>query len=92
MKIWDPNEKFKCKMTLVGHTAAIICLLLLKEGKIMSGSKDKSINVWDSKENYKCIKTIEAHTATINEMFLLSDGKLVTVSSDKTAKIWEVYY
>lgn len=49
---------------LEGHEAAVLCLLLLPSGDLLSGSGDCTIKVW-SLETGKCTATIAAHADSV---------------------------
>ena len=85
----DKETKFKCTHSLKGHSETIFCLLILKDGKIASGSEDNSIRIWDPKENFQCIKTLYGHNGKVYAIVLLKDEKIVSGSQDKSIKIWD---
>ena len=51
VKVWDLKTG-KCKLTLRGHTAAVLCVQF-DEQKIVSGSYDKKIKVNCVRASYK---------------------------------------
>lgn len=72
--------------TLTGHTDAILsCCINYSNSKIISGSKDCSINVWDLKD-YKLLYNIKNHQGWIK--YLHCDKHLLYAGSgDKTFSI-----
>ena len=36
-----------CERVLEGHTNCVLCVAVLPDGKVVSGSADKSLRVWD---------------------------------------------
>jgi WD40 repeat protein len=42
----------------------VLCLLLLSNGQLASGSGDKTIKIWNTVTG-DCIKTLEGHTCNI---------------------------
>ena len=36
-----------CERVLEGHTGFVCCVAVLPDGKVVSGSSDKSLRVWD---------------------------------------------
>ena len=63
IKIWDLESK-TCLKTLCGHTNTVICLEVLTNGQLISGSFDKSIKVWNT-ENGKCVNTLNDHAYSV---------------------------
>ena len=51
-----------CVQTLEGHSDAVQCLLLLPDGRLLTGSNDRSIKLW---EQHKCVHTFQGHTDTV---------------------------
>jgi WD40 repeat protein len=60
IKFWNVNNG-QCIKTLNGHTHFVVCLLLLRNGHLASGSWDKTIKIWNT-DTGECIKTLEGHT------------------------------
>ncbi|RNA23008.1 WD40 repeat-containing, partial [Brachionus plicatilis] len=60
----------------------------MQDGKIVSGSSDKTIKIWD-KDTFECLKTINGHNSYVNCLAIMQDWKIVSRSSDKTIKIWD---
>ena len=56
--------------SLKGHSKNILCLSLLSENILASGSEDKSIKIWDI-NNRKCIKTISNNYKRIDYYYLI---------------------
>lgn len=54
VRVWD--EEGALQSTLLGHTAAVWCVLVLDNGVVVSGSADKSLRMW---AEGACIKVIE---------------------------------
>ena len=45
LKVWDVNHGL-CLQTLRGHTGWVNCMGLLPDGRVVSGSRDKTLKVW----------------------------------------------
>ena len=82
--------KFKGQLTstLTGHSSYINSFILLKYGRIASGSWDKTIKIWDT-NNYSCLSTLSGHSDRIYSLIVLPDGRLASGSADSTIKIWD---
>ena len=47
IRIWDPVSSV-CERTLTGHVGAVRALAFLPDGRLASGSEDKTIKIWSS--------------------------------------------
>ena len=79
----------KPKHVLQYHTEPIFCTAVLKDGRIATGSKDKTIIVFNNK-TLKPDLTIKEHNGVVVNMIELSTGELASCSEDKTIKIYDV--
>ena len=91
-KILEPIFKPKVR-TLKGHKSLIRCFAVLPNGRIVSGSLDKTIKIWDS-NTYKLLKTLEGHKYNVNSLAVFPDGKRLISISDNAEdpveiKIWD---
>jgi WD40 repeat protein len=77
--------------TLKRHSNFVTCLVVLHDGRLCSGSYDKSIKIWDvSKGDEKEVKILNGHSDFVNCLVVLPDGRLCSGSDDKSIKIWNV--
>jgi len=74
---------------LTNHTDYIVCLCILSDGRLVSGSNDKSIIIYN-KQTYQPDLIIKEHNNRINCIIQLSSGELVSCSNDKTIKIYNI--
>ena len=72
-------EEAKC---ITDHASSAFSLLLLKDKRIASCSRDKTIGIYDPSNDYKCTQVIERHTKGINSICELDDGTIVSCSWD----------
>ena len=80
-----------CATTLTGHTNNVYSVCQLADGRIVSGSEDKSIKVWDLSSNGgvgSCVLTLTGHTGYVYSVCQLADGRIVSGSDDKSIKVW----
>jgi len=71
-----------------GHTKTIWALAIgLNNGKVYSGSADKTIRVW-SCEGGALLQTLHGHTAEVNALAVGPDEKLYSGSMDHTIRVW----
>ena len=75
------------EFSLSGHSECVLSLIQLRDGRLVSGSSDKTIKVWrltTKKEEF----TLKGHNDIVNSLVELKDGKLASSSLDRTIKIW----
>jgi WD40 repeat protein len=92
--ILDSFDNYSIVDTLIGHKNSILCLLMLPDGKIVSGSKDKKIKIWNKNFNnkFECIATLREHKSCVTSLLLLPDGKFASGSKDSKIIIWSYDY
>ena len=74
-------------MTLTGHSDWVTSVIQLSDGKVCSGSFDKTVKIWDLTTG-RCVMTLKGHCDSVRSVIQLSDGKVCSGSDDKTVKIW----
>ena len=72
---------------LTNHSHYVYCLCVLKDGRLVSGSRDKSIIIYN-KETYKPDLIIKEHKDSVFCITALSSG--ISCSNDKTIKIYNI--
>jgi WD40 repeat protein len=72
-------------LTLVGHTNTVTSLAVLPDGKLASGSNDKTVRVWDVVTG--ACTLLGEHTLEVYTLAVLPDGRLM--SADKTVRVWD---
>jgi WD40 repeat protein len=75
---------------LKGHMNSVMCVVLLSDGKLASGSFDQTVRIWDV-DTGECIRVLNGHAKNIWSIIQLEDHKLVSCGYDNTARIWNVY-
>jgi WD40 repeat protein len=72
-----------------GHTGLVQALAVLPNGKLASGSWDKTIRIWDV-ATQRCEVTLQGHQKLVRSVAALRSGKLASGSGDNTIRIWNV--
>ena len=64
-----------------------MCVSVLPDGKVISGSSDRSLKVWDHVSG-ECQHTLTGHTGAIMCVSVLPGGKVISGSLDNSLKVW----
>jgi WD40 repeat protein len=72
-----------------GHKDWVYCLQALPDGRIVSGSYDKTLRIWskDSSGRWQS-EVLKGHESYVFCLQALPDGRIVSGSYDKTLRIW----
>jgi hypothetical protein len=72
---------------LEGHTECVYALAVGIDGKVYSGSCDKTIRVWSGTDGWN-LQTIVGPTHTVCALAVGLDGKIYSGSYDTTIRVW----
>ena len=72
---------------LEGHTNIVRALAVGLDGKMYSGSYDKTIRVWSHVDGAH-LRTLEGHTDNVRALTVGLDGNLYSGSWDRTIRVW----
>ena len=81
-----PNSLKNNFKILQYHTDSISYLSKLIDGRLISCSWDKSLNIY-KKDTYELQLSIKEHTDCVSSFTQVKNGKIITCSSDKSMKI-----
>ena len=82
-------EKLKMIRELRIHKQKVNCIIILKDGRLASGSSDQMIKVTNLSQ-FSVDLSITAHKGPVNSLCQLPNGNLVSCSSDRTIKTWKL--
>ena len=71
---------------LTAHTGFVLSVCALGDGRLASGSGDRTIRIWDLNKGGECVQTLTGHTSSIFSVCALGDGRLASGSGDNTIR------
>jgi WD40 repeat protein len=89
IRIWDPVSG-TCSAAFEGHRDFdfVWALAVLGDGRLASGSNDKTIRLWDPASG-SCSAVFQGHQGGVWALAVLGDGRLASSSKDKTIRLWD---
>jgi len=88
MKIWNYTNGNLIKI-LEGHFTNVICMTILKNGNILSGSYDHTAKIWNKKFDNPSF-TLSGHEFTVYNVCECKNGNILTASGDGSIKLWDL--
>ncbi len=90
IRIWNKHSKeYECEITLSEHKGAITTITQLKDGRLISGSKDKKIIIWNiNGKSFNMMQQLTDHKGGIYTIEKLKNGKIASGGEDKIIIIW----
>jgi WD40 repeat protein len=84
MIVWNKNLTYTKE--LKQHSAGILSIKQLKDGRICSSSADKTVKIWDI--DFRNLYVFKEHTGYVNCLCIIKDGGLVSGGADGIVNIW----
>ncbi|KAJ1675271.1 hypothetical protein EV182_001590 [Spiromyces aspiralis] len=85
VRIWDTKLR-RSTASVAGHTAAVTCVRWGGDGRIYTGSQDKTIKIWNT--DGSLWKTLTGHAHWVNSLTLSSDFVLRTGANDHKGTVY----
>lgn len=86
VRVWESNTG-KNLRTLEGHQQAVTTVAITTDGKVASGSLDKTVKIWPAKNDTPI--TLDGHTKAITALAWSKDGAtLASGSADNAVILW----
>lgn len=92
--IWEESEvgNYVNKVTINQMVGKVLCLYLLKDGRLVSTSDgDNTIKIWvaDNSKSFTSQQTLTGHNKNVISITQIKDDRLVTGSMDNAIIIWK---
>ena len=85
---WDVERGTETASPLT-HQDVVRTLAVLPDGRLASGSEDRTIRIWDPDTGAETAR-LSGHGSSVNGLAVLADGRLASGSSDHTIRLWDV--
>ena len=87
LKVLDAADG-SCRAILEGHTNRVRCICIMPDGRIVSGSRDRTLIVW-ARDGSR-LRTLEGHHEYVWCVAALPEDRVASGSRDGTIRIWDV--
>ncbi|KAI0238122.1 WD repeat protein Lub1 [Massospora cicadina] len=86
INVFNPHQPEKPTFSLAGHEDNVVTLDTLPDGRILSGSWDRTARVW---KGWGQQFVLRGHTQAVWAVKSLSHGLMATGSADRTIRLWD---
>lgn len=86
-KINREQDEINVSRCIEGHSDAVNCILILRDGRLASGLENATINIYNIKNDYQCESTLEGHNLSVLCIEQDEVGRLVSCDSQNII-IW----
>ena len=85
-------ESGSCEQVLRGHTSPVLCVAVLSDGRVLSGSLERVVRLWDLRPaddgGQRPAVQLRGHADAVRAVGELADGRLFSGSDDGTLRLW----
>jgi WD40 repeat protein len=85
VRIWN-TETWLPLSVLMGHTAPVVGILEMPDGRLLSWSTDSTLRIWS--EGGETLAVLTGHTAAVTNAEVLEDGRIKSTDSNGAELIW----
>ncbi|NVZ08219.1 NACHT domain-containing protein [Allochromatium humboldtianum] len=87
IQLWAVETSLLLLATLSGHNDFACGARILRNGCILTWSRDHTLRLWDGQTGASLI-AFSGHTQRVNGALELTDGRILSWSSDNTLRLW----
>ena len=87
--VFDPVNTATTPITFTGHTANVLSLTALPDGRVASGGEDGTVQVWDPDTSLSSPVVYRGHEGTVYGLTSFPDGRVASGGEDYTVQIWD---
>ena len=84
-----PLDKIKEVITIDAHNTFVQCMLLLKDGRLATGSRDETIKIWNLNNDNHLDLTLKGHTNSVSQIIQLDNSQVVSVDFGSLL-VWDI--
>ena len=96
IRVWDVKRR-ALDVVISGHVNAVWALAALPDGRLLSGSNDRTMKVWGEAPLavrggagfVVCAATLQGHTGYVFALAVLPDRRVVSGSWDGSLRVWQ---
>ena len=85
-------ESGSCEQVLRGHSSPVLCVAVLSDGRVLSGSLERVVRLWDLRPaddgGQRPAVQLRGHADAVRAVGELADGRLFSASDDGTLRLW----
>jgi WD40 repeat protein len=87
VKLWNPESGQEVR-TLGGHTDTVFSVAFGPDGRLVSGSRDRTVRLWNV-ETGQVIRVLDQFQPYVRGVALSPDGKKLATSSVEAVMLWD---
>ena len=84
-----PPNKVKQVTTINAHKTFVQCMLILKDGRLATGSRDETIKIWNLNYRNKLDLVLKGHTNSVSQIIQLENLQVVSVDFSSLL-VWNI--
>jgi len=89
VQVWDFEKNKRIKILREHPVEVFVVRFILNGGRLISGSRDGTINCWEVKSG-NLIKSLKVGFYSTKAMTFAQDGKMFVLNKDREIEVWDV--